>query len=195
MATQTLISPYYVGSSLNSACPLFAGGDGQDYIKEVASSAWVAGDLLYIDTNGLLAECTDSSGVMTSAVDAIAITAATGTTGERHFCRAIRPDDIFAMNVYHATIGSAVTNQNQLTDRFGLFTSAAGLWHVDIENTTVEDGSTASARVRVIGFPETNPVTGAANAIGDTYGVVYVKFLPVSIAADGTPIVHNMRLA
>jgi hypothetical protein len=189
------MAPYYVGSSLNSACPLFVGGDGQEWIKEVASSTWVSGDLLHIDANGLLAVCTDSTGVVTSAVDAIALTAATGVTAARHYCRAIRPDDIFAMNVYHGTIGTAVTNQNQLTDRFGLFKSAAGKWHVDIENTTVEDGTTSSARVRVVGFPETNPVTGAANAIGDTYGVVYVKFLPFSIASDGTPVVHNMRLA
>jgi hypothetical protein len=195
MATQTLISPTYVGSSLNATCPLLAGGSEQSWIKEVASSTWVAGDLLTIDSNGKLAECTDSSGILTGSIDAIALTAASGVTDTNPLIRVIRPDDIFAMNVYHATAASAVTNQNQLTDRFGVFTSAAGLWHVDIENTTVEDATNSTARVRIVGFPATNPATGAANTIGDIYGVVYVKFLPFSIASDGTPIVHNMRLA
>lgn len=195
MATHTLLPAHIVGSSLNATCPLFAGGDGQDYIKEVASSAWVAGDFLHIDANGLLAVCTDSTGIMSSAVDALAMTAATGTTGARHYCRVIRPDDIFVMNVYHGTPSSAVTAQAQLGVRYGLFKSAAGKWHVDVENTTNEDGDEAEVRVRVVGFPESDPRTGATATIGDTYGPVLCKVVPFSLASDATPIVHNMRLA
>lgn len=194
MATQVLCQPHWVNSALNATCPKFAGGLEEPEYIEVASSSWGIGDLLYIDTDGKVAICTDSTGQLDSAIAGQALKAATGTTGASVFFRVIRPDDVFVMNVYHSSAGSAVTNQNQIGDIFGII-KVSSKWHVDIENTTTEDGSTALAKVQVVGFPDRNPATGDDNVIGDTYGCVEVKFLPFTIASDGSPFTRNLQLA
>lgn len=125
-----------------------------------------------------------------------ALEAATGVTDTAVKFRVIRPDSVFMMNVYHGTAASAVTAITQLGTAYGIIKpSATGKWHVDIENTTIEDGTTALGKVMVVGFPDTNPADCVANTIGDIYGLVYVKFLTFTIASDGSPFTRNLQLA
>ena len=166
------------------------GGGEQPYYREVASQTYGVGAWVYHDTNGATAIVTDSSGVVTSVIAGAAQKAATGVTSAPVMIHAVRPAERWLMNVYHATAASAVTNHNQLGDRFGLII-ISGKIHVDIENTTVEDATTASARVQVTGFYTDWWFDTSGNhikvAIGDIYGLVEVKPLQLSIATDGDP--------
>jgi hypothetical protein len=192
MATMTRMQPYYVGSTIHQSPKFVGGGEGPEFI-EVASSTWGVGDLLYLDSNGKLAICTTSSSKLNSAIAGQATKAATGTTSAAVHFRAIRPDDLFVMNVYHGTAASAVTNQNQVGVTYGIILNSSK-WHVDIENTTIEDGTTALGKVQIVGFPTYSP-DSVRCTIGDTYGLVLVKFLPFTIATDGSPFTRNLQLA
>ena len=205
MATLRRAQPFWFGNTLNATCPLMVGGPEYPHFKETAGAAnrWLKGDLLYLDSNGTIELCTTSSSIMTSPVAGQALKAATGTTGEQVYFHAIRPDDLWVMNVMHATPASATTAQTQLGVVYGLRQdtvsgNGTGIWSVDIENTTVESTTVANARVQVVGFPLKNPFD-AGNldrpAIGDIYGLVIVKFIPFSIGTDGAPIVRVMQLA
>lgn len=157
----------------------------------------MVGDLIYLDSNGTLAVCGVTSTKLNTAIAGQACEAATGVTGTAVKFRAIRPDDIYAMNVFHATAASAITAQTQMGSVFGIIkpTASGSKWQVDIENTTTEDGTTALAKVMVVGFPSINPADGVANTIGDIYGLVLVRFLPFTIATDGAPFTRNLQLA
>lgn len=203
MATLRRAQPFWFGNTLNATCPLMVGGPEYPHFKETASQTWTKGDLIYLDSNGTLAVCTTSSSIMTSAVAGQALKAATGVTGTEVYFHAIRPDDLWVMNVMHDTPASAVTAQTQLGVVYGLRQDTVSgngtlIWSVDIQNTTVESTTVANARVQVVGFPLKNPFD-AGNldrpAIGDIYGLVIVKFIPISIATDGDPKVRVMQLA
>ncbi len=193
MATMTRIQPYYAGSNIHES-PQFHGGPEETHFKETASQSWGIGDLVYLDASlGTLSICTTTSTKLNSAIAGQATKAATGTTGAQAHFRVIRPDEIYYMNVYHSTIGSAISAQTQLGNVFGVILISSK-WLVDIENTTSEDGTTALAKVQVVNFPTYSP-DGVRTAIGDTYGFVCVKFLTFTIASDGSPFTRNLQLA
>ncbi len=182
---------------------LVRGGLEDPLVKETASQAWKTGDMLYVAAAGTISIATRASTLSDDSIDAIALCNATGVTANPTLVGAIRPSDVFVMNVFHATPASAISAVAQIGQRYGLIyeanASAVNVWMIDINNTTVEDGTHSTARVRVVGMPtEFYPDTSnnmVQPAIGDTYGLMLVQFLPFSVASDGTPVTHNMRLA
>ncbi len=186
--------PFRVGSAAHVE-PEFVGGLEASYYKETASQTYKVGDLVYTTTAGTVSVCTTSTGKLDGLVLGQANKAATGVTGASVHLSVIRPSDKFIMNVYHGTVGLAVTAITQLHAVFGVIQipttfGTTSKWHVDIENTP-EASSSALGCVRVVGFPSKGP-NGADNTIpivgttGDTYGFVYVQFLPFTIATSGT---------
>lgn len=192
MATHSLMQPRYVKST-HKVPRLTVGGPEHPEVKETASQSYKQGALVYKDSNGTIAICTDSSGVLNSPIGGQAINAATGTTGANVFFFAILPTDIYIMNVYHATAASAVTVLTQEGDVFGVIV-ANDKWHVDIENA-VEGAADANARVRCVGFPRISPVDGSNNTIGDIYGFMFVQFLDKSFATDFDPWARTLQYA
>lgn len=198
--TQVLAQPRWFRNDLGAEGPMLRGhgvsstvGDGEEpYIKETASQTYDVGDLVYLDSNGTIAICTTTSSKLNSAILGIAAKDATGTTGAPAFVHVIRESDVYVMNVLHSTVASSVTNQDQMGDVYGIILSS-GKWRVDIENTTVEDGATALARVKIVGFPVQTKHNNVVSTIGDTHGLVLVKFLPFSIATDGSPFTRILQ--
>lgn len=186
MATQTLIQPYWIGNTMNATEPLYRGGFGvkeEPYVVETASQTYGVGDLIYFDSSGTLALCTNSGGKSDSAIAGQAIKAASGTTGAQVRFLAIRPDDLFVMNIYHATAASAVGTLAMIGTRKGIFT-ASSKWHIDITNA-VEGSANALARVRILGYPSHAP-DGTANVYTDIYALAIVQFVARSSANTGT---------
>lgn len=192
MATQTRMQPVFQKSGLNQSPAMYGGPEATEF-KETASQTYGIGDLIYLaGSAGTLSICTTTSTKLDSAIAGQATKAATGVTGAAVHFRAIRPDDIYVANVYHSTIGSAVSAQAQLGVCYGLILISSK-WHVDIENTTTEDGTTALGRVVVVGFPTYSP-DSVRCAIGDTYGFVLVRFLKDIVATDGSPQTRILQL-
>ncbi len=213
--TLAVINPIWQYSSLPGTMPWLR-GDAQktgteNYFKETAGQTYTVGDLIYLDSNGTVALCTNSSNNLNSAIAGQAETPATGVTGTPVLLRAIRRDDVFRMSVWHSTAASAVLALTQLGvvyrvryDTAALPAGTAGKWVVDIENTTVEDATTALARVQVVGFyqgrvftndspsKEVDPSVNSG-AFTDIYGQVLVKFLDFSIASDGSPFTRVLQ--
>lgn len=223
MAECVRVNPYWVNTNLNDTHPLAKGGVGtneEPYIVEAASQTFVVNDLLYIDSNGRFALCTLTGVQLTSAIAAIAVQAGANNASAgaaQTYVHAIRSDDVFAMNVIHATKVSAVTNQNLLgtvrgvrRDAITQFGTSITTWGVDIENS-VEGAADANARVKIIGFVQRGLVFEADGTIGtnkkinlpdpvaatagDTYGLVLVHFLPLSLASDGNPNQRILQLS
>lgn len=198
MAEHALVQPIFWKNSLGADSMLVgtAGTDTKDggeepLYKEAAAQTYKAGDLVYIDSSGLIAICTNAANRLNSEILGQAMKDATGTTDAPVYVRVIRPSDIYLMNVFHSTKASATITQTRLGEVYGIILNS-GKWHVDVENTTVEDATTALAKVRVIGFP--SRVNGVANAINDIYGFVAVQFLPFTIATDGSPFTRNLQI-
>lgn len=211
--TMQLIQPFLANTALPGVEPLQQGGPEQDWFKETASQTFGIGDLLYIDTNGTIAIATNGSGitngkVLNSVVAGQAQAAATGTTGKAVSFHAIRSDDVYIMNVFHATVGSAITAQTNVGLRKGIrYTQAgdfspsdstrAGIWCVDLQNA-VESTNNAPAYVKILGFPKKgidNTGKYVDTTIGDTYGLVYVQFVTVSIFNTFASVQYNLQLS
>lgn len=199
MATLTRAQPFWFGNNLNATCPLMAGGPEYPHFKETAGQTFRIGDLIYLDTNGTLAVCTLTGSVLNSKIAGIATKAASGVTGDQVYFHAIRPDDIWCMNVMHGTPASAITAQTQLGSVFGVRKDTVSgngtlIWSVDIENAVT--GATADlARVKVVGFPLKNPFDAGSltrPAIGDVYGLVLVQFIMNACDTDGNPSLDNI---
>lgn len=198
MATHPLINPrlFKYRSS-----PLMVGGPEYPTIKETASQTYPIGALVYQDSNGTIALCTNSSDKLDSAIAGQALKAATGVTGGNVYFRAIRATDVYIMNIYHTTVASAVTAQTDIGVIYGIFyntsatltTGSNSKFVIDKVNTSVESSTVCLARVKVIGFPRTSPVDGSPNAVGDTYGFCFVQFQAYSAATDGAPSIHVLQ--
>ena len=194
MATQTLIQPYLVSSAIHTS-PNFVGGAENPEFIEVASSSWEQGAFLYIDSDGKVAIAGLTGQRVNTAISLQATKAATGTTGAAVHARVVHSTDIYMMNVYHTTAASAVTAQTQLGEIFGIYyVSATEKFHVDLVNTTVEDASTALAKVRCVGFPRKN-IDGVDCDHTDIYGLMLVQVLPITHRSDGTAFVRNLQLS
>lgn len=207
---QTLqrIQPKLVNTTLPGVMPGVHGGAMASYFKETASQSWVAGDLIYLDTNGTLAICTTSSNQLNSAIAGQALYSATGVTGTAVQFHPIRADEVYLMNVYHSTAASAVTAQTLLANNSGVGyavirasdgSASGNCWMVDIENTAnLEDATHNLARVKIVGFELQTAIDSTGNqvvpALGDIYGLVKVQFLTFSIASDGTPFQRLLQL-
>ena len=179
--------PCYAYSQNQDEAVLMGGIGFDNQYLEVASQSWTRAALIHADANGAMAICT-----ATSAIGGVAVNKATGVTGTRVHFRPIKPADVYIMNVYHATAASAITALTQVGDAFGMIV-VNGRFHIDIEDVTIEDGSEASARVKIIGFPDKH--NGEVCTIGDIYGLAYVTFLPFSIASDGAPMIRVLQFA
>lgn len=208
--TMQLIQPQLANTALPGVEPLQQGGAEQPWFKETASQTWGIGDLIYIDTNGTLAICTNGSGitngnVLSSVVAGQAQAAASGTTGKAVSFHAIRSDDVYIMNVFHATLASAVLAATLVGTRKGIRYTVSGdgagittgIWCVDLQNA-VESTNNAGAYVKIVGFPQTG-VNSAGTVVNttttDTYGLVYVQFLPFSIYNTFATIRYNLQLS
>ncbi len=208
--TMQLIQPQLANTALPGVEPLQQGGPEQPWFKETASQTFGIGDLIYIDTNGTLAICTNGNGisngkVLNSVVAGQAQKAASGVTGTAVQFHAIRADDVYIMNVFHATAASAVLAATLVGLRKGIrFTVTAdgagittGIWCVDLQNA-VESTNNAPAYVKIIGFPQTG-VNSAGNVVPvtatDTYGLVYVQFVPTTIYNSFATTQYNLQLS
>ena len=198
MATQVRMNPRWHRNDLGAEGPMLRGhavsstvGAGEEpYIKETAAQVYDVSDLVFFDTNGTIAVCTVTTSRLDSAILGLAARDATGTTGAPAFVNVIRESDVYMMNVFHSTLALSVTNQDQLGDVRGIIlTGTVGTdskWHVDIENA-VEGGADSLARVKIVGFPVQTKQNNVVSTIGDTHGLVLVKFLPFSAASDFLP--------
>lgn len=184
MATQVISNPRLVKSRLNHGNQAFAGGSEANYFKEAASQSFLKGDLVYL-ASGKLTICTYTGGANSnlhnSRIAGQALADAEGVTDTVHHIKVIRPDDIYAANVYHATLGSAVSAQTQLGLTYGL-RRVSNKVVVAIEET-VQDATYALGRVKVVGF---------ADPVGDTYGRLLVQFVNASAASDSNPVEVNI---
>lgn len=184
--------------------PYRMGGLEQPWLCEAASQTYKKGQMVYADTSGNIAICTQSSSIMTSEILGFAMEdGQNGSAGvPKTEVAVIRQGDILVANVWSGTPASAVTNRNMLGDVFGLTlvnpsTKAAGtavtdVWVLDIDNSTMEDGDESEARCRVVGFPAKHQ--GIAVTIGDSYGPVLIQILPFSIASDGSPFQRVLQV-
>lgn len=194
MATFALQQIRYKRSVAGGVEPVVIGGPEWPSIIETASQSYPLGGLVYIDSNGTIAICTNSSG-LTSEVLGQAMKAATGTTGAAAYVRPIRTTDRFIANLYHSTAATAVSALAKINVMYNLIL-INGKWHVDVENTTVEDGSTAKATVKVLGFEKEGfNSTGQwiEHTIGDIYAPAEIQFLSLSIGTDGDPRRRNLQ--
>ena len=168
----------------------------RDGILEAASQTYKAGELVYW-ASGLVTAVTESSNQVTAPILGQALKAganvAAALTSPK--VRIIHPGDVYLANFFHSTPASAVIAQDNIGTVYGLWKSSTsdrtlGFCYVDGNSvSTVEDGTHALGRVQVVGIPDS--VDGVANAIGDTYGFLLVRFLMYSLASDGNP---NQRL-
>jgi hypothetical protein len=176
-------------SSLNTESPLY---------KEAASQTYGVGSLVYRDSAGQVAILTDSTGVVTSEIAGSALRAASGVTNAPASFHAIRHDEIWVMNLYHSTPSLAVSALTQLDTIYGLIL-VNGKFHIDIENTTVEDATTASAYVRVTGFAKQGLnssgqfVDQDLVSFGDRYAWTEVMFIQETRGTDGAPSRRNLQ--
>lgn len=184
MATITRIQPQVVGSILNDTKPYFLGGPEQPEFGEAASQTYDIGDLLTVTSGKVAIATVDGSSNLTGAVLGIAKKAATGVTDAQAHVLAIRQDTILAMNVYHATPGSALLARSQLLSTIYAIKKVSNVWCVDIE-TTSEAAAVALGKVRIIKF---------LSAIGDAYGRVLVQFAPFTMETDNGACVRNLIL-
>lgn len=200
MAVLRRHQPVWIGNTLNATCPLQAGGQEYPFFREAAAQTFKAGDILRLDSAGEVAIATvNGSNQLNSRIAGIAKSAASGIAGQSVHFHAIRPDDLFAMGVFHSNPTLAVTNLNQLgTVRAVIRATVAGngtdIWSVDIENS-VAGANADLARVKIVGFLLKNMFDSGAlenPKIGDTYGIVVVKFLDVAADVDGNPALANI---
>lgn len=196
MATQRLTMPRF-WKSTQVQCPFTVGGPEETWVVEAASQTYKKGQMVYWDTSGHVAICTQSTSIMTSEI--LGFATQDGENGSAGVpttrVNVIRMGDILVANVWNAA-GDAVSAKSQLGDVFGLTlvnptskaaaTATTDVWAVDLDNTTIEDLDESEARCRVVGFP-TGVVNGVQSAIGDIFGFVLIQILPYSIASDGTP--------
>lgn len=199
MATLTRVNPRFWRSHRGVTGPEYRGdavatvvGSGAEpYVKEAASQTYKVGEPVYFDSNGKIAICTKSGNNLNSAILGLAARPASGTTDMPAYVAVIHPDDEYIMQVYHSIQSSATTSQSQLGKTYRIIQNTT--WHVDIENTTVEDATTALAKVQCVGFPEGERIDEVKSAIGDEYGWMIVKFVEFTIEADGGNIVRNLQ--
>ena len=158
MSTQNL-TPVLVAFTISGNTPLT-----RSY-KEAASQTFKKGEAVYIDGSGYVAEYTASIDDGTQRMIGFAAEDAhNGTAGQYECLVNLACDDtVFSGNIYHGTVGSAVTAQTDLTTLLPLKelpSQGTGMVAIDKENTS---GQLDMARI--LDFDKNH-------AIGDTYGRV-----------------------
>lgn len=135
---------------------------------EAASQSFKKGEAVYL-VNGTVTEFTAT--VETNGSGAIrflgfAAADASGVTGAEVGVYVADDDTIFEGNIYHGTVGSAVTAQTDLTALYPLkqlASQGAGMVAIDKENTANHIDC-----ARIVGFSKK-----PGEAVGDTYGRVH----------------------
>lgn len=206
MATFALTQPRHASSS-GAPCQIYTiGGPEHLWIVEAALQTYKKGQMVYLDTSGNVAICTQTSSRMTSPILGFATKdGQNGSAGvPRTKVHCIRTGDILIANIWHTTAASALTNRNQLGDVFGLTlvtpstgaigTAATDVWVVDISTSPVggEDAMTAVAKVQVMGFP--SKYQGIDATIGDRYGPVLVQVVPFTQQTEGSGLIRNLQI-
>jgi len=176
MATQALQQPRWVHNIYGAPRRFFGGEEEKNFYLEAASQTYDRGAFVY-QTSGKLAVITATSKIFGQAFED-----ATGTTSTRVYGARILPGDVFEVNVYHATAASALAALTQLGECYAL-KLVSGTIVLDIE-TTAEDGTTANARWKLVGYRD---------PIGDVYGRVYAQVLEYSFATDGNPLTRILQ--
>lgn len=183
MATQVLVQPRIVQRSPSHPRQFF-GGPEMPLVADAASQAYGVGDFLYLNSAGAVAIATvDGSDLMNGQIAGLATDAATGVTGRNVHFETLTKDCVLEMNVYHGTVGSAISALAQLGVIYAI-KKVSSKWHVDIESTA-ESATVKLGKVKVIGF--TDPV-------GDTYGKVKVVVVEQSEETDGGSHINNYQL-
>lgn len=176
MATITPQLPRFIGNERSGGHPIIRGGVNEDYIQEAAGQTYKAGDFVTPSSGQIAIAGTGTvnsvANVLNVPVLGIALKAAGGVQGAYAAYQQIDGDSWLAMSVYHSTEASAVTALAQLFTKRQII-RRNGIWYVDIENAV----QAASEHVEIVGFMG-DPNTGIVN-IGDVYGVVKVRVLPL----------------
>ncbi len=192
MATQAISNPYWVGN-MGHMQRWELGGPEYPHVKETASQAYLADDLLYFDSNGTIAICTvagSTPDLLTSVVAGQPSKAATGVTGGSVLLYPIKSSDLFIGNVHHQTVGSAITALTDQCDVRSICRSstvptgapAGTTWRIS-KDASPEGASDANGHVTIVGFPLRTRIGGVLAAIGDTYGLVLFKFNDWSLSS------------
>lgn len=145
--------------------------------QEAAGQAFVAGDPVYLDSNGLIAVATAGGNQVTTLLG-FANADATGVTGTAVSVRRLMNGDRLVMNYKPSGGGPVVTAQNDLGDlvNFDLDTSISGV-------TILVANPTGAARTKAFGIIEhlfTPDIGGGdsgngGDALGDSNGRVVVR--------------------
>lgn len=167
MSTVTQVKMQVVGSELDVCPPLIS-----PHPEEAAGQSYVENSIVKYDTSGDIAECADG------AIEVCGVSAGlyqgSGNKTPIYQAKGL----IMEMNVYHSVPGSAITNRNQIGGKYGLKLSGDN-WYVDLTRTAAGE-----VAVVIIGL-------SPKDTEGDTYGRVWVKFLPNAIQGNGEDLFPN----
>lgn len=147
-----------------------------EYHPEAASQTFKAGEPVYIDGNGRVAEFDATADNGTQRFYGFAAEDGhNDATAGTHKVGVYKADDdtVFEGNIYHTTEGNAVTAQTDLGTLLPLKhlpSQGSGIAAVDKENTAGKIDC-----CRIVGFSER-----PGEAVGDTYG--YVQFIVEAVA-------------
>ena len=164
---------------------LIGGVNSIEKLIEATTQDFDRGQLVYLDSDGKVAEVAD--GNITAAFLGFAQADAIGTTDTALIrpVLAITEDDVWIVNCYHATAASALSARNMMDARWGL-KIVSGKLHLDMElaEGSLETATAVNAWCRIVGF---------VDPLGDQYGRVYVKIGRRGTATDGAPQVDFLQ--
>lgn len=151
MATQVLEAARYSGGSHKV----------KEYPEASGTLSFKKGEFVVMESDGQIVACSDGD----STILGMVLEDATGT--ENTMLKVLIAEDgtEFEINIYHATVGSAVTARTQLDTDYG--------YEVDSNRAYCDLGEGTKC------FQITEILTGGGKAVGDTYGRVKVVVLPV----------------
>lgn len=176
MATLVLAQPQW-RYSLDGGPRPGRGAPEEPWLVEAAAQTYKAGAFVKLDGSGNVAVWDAGTNAQPHFGQAQRdATGVTGTAVKNVF--ATRRHDVFAMNLYHATAASAKTAITQVGVRYRVIVQA-GIFCVDLANTTIEDATHGYPWVKVIGFAD------PANVGADIYGVALVVFGAQVAESDG----------
>lgn len=126
---------------------------------DAASQSYKQNQFVYMHTDGTIKECADDATVILG----MATHDATTVTGADTKILIATDLTFFIMNVYHSSIGSAVSAVANLDQKWGL--------EVDSNRCYLDVGQTSADALQMFDF---------VDAVGDTYGKVLAGVLPAA---------------
>ena len=166
MAQKTAINPQLLYNDSNHAPSI------EERLVDGAAT-WYAGQFLYDKNDGLIYTCASDS----VALKYLAIQDhATADTSESTYYRMMRThdDDVYQINIYHSTAGSATATEAMVGIRYGLYVAANVCW-LDKEEVTADAFEVVEPSWRNSAYMNTS---------ADTYANALVKILSAVVHAE-----------